>query len=95
MRRRRVILMPRPLVDRAFLTEFVAKTIRAMRHRAGVSQEMLAWTAEVDRTYIGKLERREFNPTLVRLDHLLTTLDVSWAEFGAELDAAKATARRQ
>jgi predicted transcriptional regulator len=95
VRKRRVILMPRPLVGRAFLTEFVAKTLRAMRERAGVSQEMLAWTAEVDRTYIGKLERNRFNPTLVRLDHLLTTLDVSWAEFGAKLDAAKAMQGQQ
>ena len=63
-------------------------TLRRVREHTGFSQERLAVTARVARTYVGRVERDTLNPTMVTVDRLLTALGVSWAEFGVELDAA-------
>jgi transcriptional regulator with XRE-family HTH domain len=47
----------------------------------GLSQERLAFDAEVDRSYVGGLERREENPTVDVLDRLAGTLGVPISEF--------------
>ena len=46
----------------------------------GLSQERLAYDAEVDRSYVGGLERAEENPTVDVLTKLAHTLDVPLAE---------------
>jgi transcriptional regulator with XRE-family HTH domain len=47
----------------------------------GLSQERLAYDAEVDRSYVGGLERQEGNPTVDVLDRLAKTLNVPISEF--------------
>ena len=49
--------------------------------KRGISQERLAFDAEVDRAYVGSLERKEENPTVDLLDRLAKTLGVSISEF--------------
>lgn len=52
----------------------VGQTIRKLREGAGVSQEELAATAGLHRTYVGSVERGERNVSLeniVRLAHAL------------------------
>jgi transcriptional regulator with XRE-family HTH domain len=51
------------------------------RERHGLSQERLAHDAEVDRSYVGGLERQEENPTVDLLDRLAKTLEVQVSEF--------------
>ncbi|HZS60762.1 MAG TPA: helix-turn-helix transcriptional regulator [Gemmatimonadaceae bacterium] len=65
---------------------------REYRRRLGISQEALALAAEVDRTYIGKIEARMLMPGFIRMDRLLTVLGVSWAEFIADLHERRANA---
>jgi transcriptional regulator with XRE-family HTH domain len=65
----------------------IADVIRQMRRRLNVSQERLSLLADVERTYVGKIERGIFNPTIHRVHRLLAASGVSWAEFGAALDA--------
>jgi transcriptional regulator with XRE-family HTH domain len=48
------------------------------------SQERLAHEAEVDRSYVGGLERQEENPTVDVLDRLASMLEVPIAEFFRE-----------
>ena len=55
--------------------------MRRIRVRRGVSQERLAYDAEVDRAYVGGLERQTENPTIDLLDRLAATLSVPLAEF--------------
>jgi transcriptional regulator with XRE-family HTH domain len=62
----------------------VAWNLRRVRVRRGLSQEKLAYDAEVDRSYVGGLERLEENPTVDVLDRLAKTLDISIAEFFRE-----------
>jgi transcriptional regulator with XRE-family HTH domain len=49
--------------------------------KRGLSQERLAYEAEVDRSYVGGLERQEENPTVDVLDRLAKMLDVPISEF--------------
>jgi transcriptional regulator with XRE-family HTH domain len=42
----------------------VAWNLRRIRVRRGLSQERLAHEAEVDRAYVGGLERQEENPSV-------------------------------
>src|SRR6266481_3741270 len=58
----------------------VAWNLRRIRVKRGISQERLAYDAEVDRSYVGGLERREENPTVDVLDRLAKTLSVPIAE---------------
>jgi transcriptional regulator with XRE-family HTH domain len=64
----------------------LGKVLRAFRHRRGLSQEELAHEADVDRTYVGGVERGERNPSFENLWFLLHALGVSWAELGQALD---------
>jgi transcriptional regulator with XRE-family HTH domain len=73
----------------------VGKTLRRVREQRRVSQERLSHRAGVARTYVGRVERACLNPTMRSMDRLLTALRVTWADFGAELDAAKATEGQQ
>lgn len=60
---------------------FVAWNLRRIRVRKGLSQERLAYDADVDRAYVGLLEREAANPTIDLLDRLAKALSVSVAEF--------------
>lgn len=59
----------------------VAWNLRRLRVSRGLSQERLAYDAEIDRSYVGGLERQEENPTVDVLDRLARTLGVSISEF--------------
>jgi len=59
----------------------VAWNLRRIRVKRGYSQEELAYEADVDRSYVGGLERREENPTVNVLDRLAKALSVPLTEF--------------
>jgi transcriptional regulator with XRE-family HTH domain len=59
----------------------VAWNLRRIRVKRGLSQEQLAFDADVDRSYVGGLERREENPTVDLLDRLAKALSVQLSEF--------------
>ena len=58
------------------LREVFARNLRKARNAKGLSQEALAYEAEVDRTYISALERCEYSATIDMVDKLATPLDV-------------------
>ena len=65
----------------------LARTLIALRRRAdGVSQETLANSAAVDRSYMPEIERGLSSPTVDILCRLLPVLGVSFEQFGAEFD---------
>lgn len=53
------------------------KVLREYRQRAGLSQEGLADAADLDRTFIGMLERGQRQPTLESLFRIADALGVS------------------
>ena len=58
----------------------VARNIRRLRVANGLSQEVLAVDAEIDRTYVSRLERGLENPTVVVLERLAKALSVNIEE---------------
>jgi transcriptional regulator with XRE-family HTH domain len=56
------------------------KALRHRRNKLGVSQEAFADMCELDRTYIGGIERGERNVALVNIEKLAKTLRVSISE---------------
>jgi transcriptional regulator with XRE-family HTH domain len=67
----------------------VAWNLRKLRTARGLSQEALALTANVDRSYVGRLERAEENPTITILDRLASALGVAVDELLARPQGAK------
>jgi transcriptional regulator with XRE-family HTH domain len=58
----------------------VARNIRRLRVANGLSQEVLAVDAEIDRTYVSRLERGLENPTVAVLERLARSLSANIEE---------------
>ncbi|MHA2901521.1 helix-turn-helix domain-containing protein [Ralstonia mannitolilytica] len=58
----------------------IGKTIRAMRKGQGRSQEELAYAVEMDRSYVGGIERGEHNLTVVNLLRIAKELGLPASE---------------
>lgn len=56
------------------------KRIKELRAKRGITQEDLADKIDVDRSYIGFLERGERNPTLTKILKIAKALKVSASE---------------
>ena len=54
----------------------VGNKIRALRTESGFSQEKLAFESNLDRTYIGSVERGERNISIINIVKISTALDV-------------------
>ena len=63
------------------LREVVARNLRRIRHAKGLSQEELADRADINRNYVGMLEREEHAATVDMLEKLAEILEVDPAEF--------------
>lgn len=61
------------------LVEF-GKNVRKLRKAKELSQEELAFRAELHRTYIGMIERAEKNITLLNIQKIANALDTSIAD---------------
>jgi transcriptional regulator with XRE-family HTH domain len=58
----------------------VARNIRRLRVANGLSQEVLAVDAEIDRTYVSRLERGLENPTVAVLERIAKALSANIEE---------------
>ena len=58
----------------------VTRNIRRLRVAKGLSQEVLAVDAEIDRTYVSRLERGLENPTVAVLERLAGALSANIEE---------------
>jgi len=55
----------------------LGEAIRGIRLSKGISQEKLALLAEVDRSYVGRVERGDNNVAVLTLARLAGALDIS------------------
>ena len=62
------------------LREVFATNLRRLRHARGLSQDDLAYEAEVSRSYLSQLEKGVFYASLKILEKLARVLDVEPAE---------------
>jgi len=58
----------------------LARNLRELRSKAGLSQEALADEAGLHRTYMSDLERGQRNPSIVIADRIAKALNVSIGE---------------
>jgi transcriptional regulator with XRE-family HTH domain len=67
-------------MDPRDLRQAFAANLRRLRHAKGISQEDLAYEADVNRTYLSKLEKGVSYPGLEIIAKLANALDVEPAE---------------
>ncbi len=78
--------MASPKRPQAFQTAF-GKALRRRRERLEVSQEALAFSSEIHRTYISELERGLKNPSLTTIDRLAAALKTKASTLIADAEA--------
>jgi transcriptional regulator with XRE-family HTH domain len=66
--------------------------LRSVREERGWSQEGLAFECGLHRTYIGAVERGEYNVTLLTLRKITKTLDITLAD---AIDSISSPKRKQ
>jgi transcriptional regulator with XRE-family HTH domain len=54
----------------------VGKNVRRLRQQKGMTQEELAFEAEIDLTYVGGIERGKRNPSLLVMARIAEALSV-------------------
>jgi len=62
----------------------LGEAIRRVRQSKDISQEKLALLAEVDRSYVGRVERGDNNVAVLTLARLASALDISIAKLMKE-----------
>jgi len=67
-------------MERTFTVEDFGKRLRELRKSQGYSQEGFALAVELDRTYIGGIERGERNPGLKTILRIAEALGIPAAE---------------
>jgi transcriptional regulator with XRE-family HTH domain len=76
------------------LRQVFAANLRRLRHARGLSQETLAYEADVNRTYVSKLEKGASYAGLEIIGKLAAVLEVEPAEL-LKLPERKKAARRK
>lgn len=65
----------------------VAANLRRIRTARGLTQSALAVDAGVDRTYVGGIERLEFNPAVDILERLAAALSIDISELFSPVES--------
>lgn len=68
------------------MNEKVAQRIKELRLKTGLSQEGLSHLAELDRKYIGIIEKGNTNVSIQVLSQICEALDVSLSQFFEKFD---------
>ena len=68
------------------LRKIFAANLQRLRHKAGVSQEELAFRAKIDRTYVSALEREQYAATVDVIERIAAALEVDPTELLASLE---------
>ena len=63
------------------LTIQFGQLVRKYRKERNISQEQLALLCNMDRSYLGRIERGEVNPTLEKIYELAIALDMHPASY--------------
>ncbi|MBA4852109.1 helix-turn-helix domain-containing protein [Emticicia sp. BO119] len=67
------------------IKEKVGKRIKEYRDIANMSQKDLAYTADLDRSYIASVENGQRNISIVNLEKIATSLNISLSDLFKDL----------
>ena len=67
---------PSPTYAKSPVLIELGQRIRLLRESKGVSQESLALTCGIDRSYLGGIERGEHNVAVINLEKIAIALDI-------------------
>lgn len=76
------------------LRERFATNLRRVRHEKGLSQDALAYEAEISRGYLSQLEKGAFYASLKIIGRLAEVLEVEPAEFLLPIPKKRGSGRR-
>lgn len=65
--------------------------IKELREKAGMSQKDLAYTADLDRSYIASIENGQRNVSIVNIEKIAIALNVNLKEFFNDAEFNKDT----
>ncbi len=68
------------MAKQADILERFGERVRELRKEQGYSQEAFAYACELDRTYVGGIERGERNLALRNIEKIAETLRITIAE---------------
>ncbi|WP_145311514.1 helix-turn-helix domain-containing protein [Gimesia fumaroli] len=68
------------MAKRADILVRFGQRVRELRKEQGYSQENFAYACELDRTYVGGIERGERNLTIRKIEQIADTLGISLSE---------------
>jgi len=71
------------------IREVLARNLRKRRQAAKLSQEELAYRAEIDRTYVSALERSVYAASIDVVDRLATVLGIQASDLLVRPSAAR------
>ena len=63
------------------IIDILLKQIKELREKAEMSQKDLAYTADLDRSYIASIENGQRNVSIVNIEKIATALNVTLKEF--------------
>lgn len=66
----------------------LGETVRRLRRRAALSQEMAAVLAGVSRNHIGEIERGETEASFEVVARIVSGFGISWADFASSFEDA-------
>lgn len=75
--------------DRSKLRTAFGSQVRQLRKTRGLTQFDLAESCDLDRTYIGGIERGQHNPTLENIAKIASCLSVSVSELVRGIDGER------
>jgi transcriptional regulator with XRE-family HTH domain len=79
--------------DSIEFVKLVGLTIKMLRLKHNMSQEELAFKADMDRAHIGKIERGETNITIMTLKNITDVFDISMHEFFEQTETVERIVR--
>ena len=68
------------------IKERIGLRIKSLRESKGMSQKDLAYSADLDRSYIASVENGQRNISIVNIEKLINALGVSFSFFFSEED---------
>jgi transcriptional regulator with XRE-family HTH domain len=61
----------------------IGQRIKDLREKANISQKDLAYTADLDRSYIASIENGQRNVSIINIEKICIALNISLKEFFA------------